>query len=141
MTGIENKLKADGIFVGKTQGASMEPMIKEGRDTVVIVPPVFPLKKGDVPVYRRDDHYTMHRIVAVMKNGYLICGDNRTDLERGITDSDIIGVLTAFYQDGKYVECTDKQYLDYVRKVLWRTPFKVVAALAKNAVKKLFGRK
>lgn len=137
MTGIENRLRTDGMFVGKTQGNSMEPMLKEGRDTVIITPPVFPLKKGDVPVYRKDGHYTMHRIVAVTRHGYIICGDNRTDLEHNVTDSDIIGVLTAFYQDGKYIECSDEAYLRYVHKVLAHTPFKVVTALGKIALKKV----
>lgn len=45
----------------------MFPMVMEGKDTVIIVPPEFPLKKYDVPVYRRDGHYTMHRIVKVTK--------------------------------------------------------------------------
>lgn len=138
MTGIENRLKTDGVFVGKTQGTSMEPMLKEGRDTVIITPPVFPLKVGDVPVYRKDGHYTMHRIVAVTKKGYIICGDNRSDLEIGVCESDIVGVLTAFYQDGRYVECTDENYLKYVRKVLFCTPFKVVSALGRIAFRKIF---
>ncbi|MBP3361797.1 MAG: S24/S26 family peptidase [Clostridia bacterium] len=87
MNNIENELKEKGIYIGKTQGDSMQPMLKEGRDTVIIVPPVFPLKKYDVPVYRRGGHYTMHRIVKATKRGYVICGDNRTHLEKDITKS------------------------------------------------------
>lgn len=137
MNGIEEKLKTEKIFVGKTQGDSMQPMLKEGRDTVIIVPPVFPLKKYDVPVYRRQDHYTMHRIVGVTKKGYIICGDNRTHLERDITDNDIIGVLAAFYHDGKYVECTDEEYLRYARKICRKLPFKIFTGKVKSAFRKI----
>lgn len=137
MNGIEEKLKTEKIFVGKTQGDSMQPMLKEGRDTVIIVPPVFPLKKYDVPVYRRQDHYTMHRIVGATKKGYIICGDNRTHLERDITDNDIIGVLAAFYHDGKYVECTDEEYLRYARKNCRKLPFKIFARKVKSAFRKI----
>ena len=137
MNGIEEKLKTEKIFVGKTQGDSMQPMLKEGRDTVIIVPPVFPLKKYDVPVYRRQDHYTMHRIVGVTKKGYIICGDNRTHLERDITDNDIVGVLTAFYHDGKYIECTDEEYLRYARKICRKLPFKIFARKVKSAFRKI----
>ena len=97
MKGIEKALKEDEIFVGKTQGDSMYPMLVSGRDRVIIKPPVFPMKKYDVVVYRRDDHYTMHRIVKVTRKGYVICGDNRVNLETDITDKDIVGVLVAFY--------------------------------------------
>ena len=105
MKGIEKALKEDKLFIGKTEGDSMYPMLISGRDSVVIKPPVFPLKKYDVPVYRRDGHYTMHRIVKVTRKGYIICGDNRTHLEMDITDKDIVGVLTAFHHNGKFIEC------------------------------------
>lgn len=137
MKGIEETLKTDKIFIGKTQGDSMYPMLVEGRDTVIIVPPVFPLKKYDVPVYRRDGHYTMHRIVRATKKGYVICGDNRTHLERDITDNDIVGVLEAFYHNGKYVECTDKKYLQYARKICRKLPFKIFARKIKSIYKKI----
>ena len=137
MNGIEETLKTEKIFIGKTQGDSMQPMLVEGRDTVIIVPPKFPLKKYDVPVYRRDGHYTMHRIVKANKKGYVICGDNRTHLERDITDNDIVGVLEAFYHNGKYVECTDKKYLQYARKICRKLPFKIFARKVKSAFRKI----
>ena len=137
MNGIEETLKTEKIFIGKTEGDSMYPMLKEGRDTVIIVPPVFPLKKYDVPVYRRGDHYTMHRIVRINKKGYVICGDNRTHLERDITDKDIVGVLTAFYHNGQYVECTDKKYLRYARKKCFVLPFKIMAGKVKSLFRKM----
>lgn len=117
MTGVEKALRENGVYVGKTQGNSMLPMLKEGRDTVVVVTPSFPLKKYDVPLYRRDDHLTMHRIVRVTKNGYIICGDNRINLEKDITDTDIIGVLKGFYRDGKYIDVSCKEYISYSKKI------------------------
>ncbi len=137
MKNIERVLAEKKIFVGKTQGCSMNPMLVEGRDTVVITPPEFPLKKYDVPVYRRDDHYTMHRIVKVTKKGYVICGDNCTRLERDITDKDIVGVLTAFYRDGEFVECTDKEYLEYARRVVRNHPVRWAKHFIKRVKRKL----
>ncbi len=115
----------------------MEPMLREGRDTVIIVPPVFPLKKGDVPVYRRDDHYTMHRIVRVTPRGYLICGDNRACLERDIKDKDIIGVLAAFYRDGEYVSCEDSAYLSYTARALRSYPRRVLCGYITKGFRKI----
>lgn len=134
MRGIEQALKEDKIFIGKTQGDSMFPMLVEGRDSVVIVPPKFPLKKYDVPVYRRGGHYTMHRIVKVTDKGYIICGDNRTHLEKDITDQDIIGVLAAFYHNDKLIMCTEKAYIRYAKKACRSLPIRFI----KNGIKRIF---
>lgn len=124
MSEIEQALKERGIYMTKTQGDSMNPMLYDGS-RVIITPPHFPLKKYDVPVYRRGDHYTMHRIVGITRKGYVICGDNRICLERDITDDDIIGVLSSFYNsEGNLIECTDKEYIRYAKKVCRGLPLR-----------------
>ena len=137
MQGIENILREQKIFIGKTAGDSMEPMLCEGRDTVIVVPPTFPLKKGDVPVYRRNGHYTMHRIVKVTRRGYIICGDNRVIPERDVREEDIIGVLTAFYQDKTYVSCTDADYIRYTKKVCRSYPRRLLGWFFTRLVRKI----
>lgn len=136
--GLEQQIKETGIYMGKTVGDSMSPMLVQERDTVIIKAPVFPLKKYDVPVYRRGDGYTMHRIIKVKKNGdYIICGDNRTKKERDVTEDMIVGVLFAFYQDGKYVECTDPEYIRYSKKVCRSYPIRYTKHLFERIVRKL----
>lgn len=127
MKGLEESLKENGIYVTVTKGNSMNPMLVEGRDRVVIIPPEFPLKKYDVPVYRKLGHYTMHRIVKVTKKGYIICGDNRADLERDVAQSDIVGMLEGFYQGDKYISRSDKEFLQY--------GINAVKALSKRRIK------
>ena len=136
MKGIEETLKENKLFIGKTQGDSMEPMLVENRDSVFIIPPVFPLKKYDVPVYRRDGHYTMHRIIKTTKKGYIICGDNRTHLEKDITDREIVGVLTAFYHNGKFIKCTDKEYIKYSKNVCRSLPLRKIKSILKRIFRK-----
>lgn len=85
------------------------PLIKQGRDIIVIErKPEGRLKRLDIPLYRRDTDppgkYVLHRILWVRKNDYLISGDNRRNLERGITDRHIIGVLKAMVRDGKEID-------------------------------------
>ncbi len=137
MKGLEEALLENKIFIGKTEGDSMYPMLVEGRDTVIITPPKFPLKKLDVPVYRRDSHYTMHRIVKVTKKGYIICGDNRSHLERDIKDEDIVGVLFAFYREGQYIECTDSEYLKYSKRICRGVYFRLLKRLVKKIFRKV----
>ena len=137
MKNIETELRENKIYIGEICGNSMEPMLKKGVDRVIIVPPEFPLKKYDVPVYRRNGHYTMHRIVKVTKRGYVICGDNRGNLERDITDKDIIGVLSGFYHNGEFTDCTDADYIMYVRKNQRRLPLRVIKAAILRIIRKI----
>ncbi len=137
MQGIESILREKKIFIGKTAGDSMEPMLREGRDTVIVVPPTFPLKKGDVPVYRKSGHYTMHRIVRKTRRGYIICGDNRVIPERDVREEDIIGVLAAFYHGETYVSCTDAAYIRYTKKVCRAYPRRLFRSFLTRIVRKI----
>lgn len=137
MDRIEKAIEEKGIYAGKTVGNSMNPMLVEGRDTVLIKKPEFPLKKYDIPVYRRLDHYTMHRIIRVTKRGYVINGDNRPDLERDITDKDIVGVLAAFYRNGEYIECGSKEELRYAKRARLTYPIRFLRSFPKRLRAKL----
>ncbi len=144
MVDIEKILEEKGIYAAKTVGNSMNPMLVQGRDTVIIKKPCFPLKKFDIPVYRRKDHYTMHRIVKVTKNGYVINGDNRPDLERDITEKDIVGVLAAFYHKGVYVECGSSVDIGFAKRARRTYPLrflKSVVIRAKRKIKRIFKKK
>ena len=75
---------------------------------------------------------------SLTRKGYIICGDNRTNLERDITDNDIIGVLTAFYHNGKFVKCTDEAYIRYSIKVCRSLPVRIVKNTIKRILKKIY---
>ena len=96
----------------------MLPLIRQGRDLLVIIPPTGRLKKYDVPLYKRDrGQYVLHRILSIRDKDYVICGDNRWSREYGITDSHIIGVLTAIIRDGKEIPMSDWRLRFYAH--LW----------------------
>ena len=137
MKGLEESLKQNGIYITLTKGDSMNPMLVEGRDKVVIVPPEFPLKKYDVPVYRKMGHYTMHRIVRLTKNGYIICGDNRAVLEKNVREEDIVGMLDGFYQGDKYIDRHDKEFLQYGIDAVVTLPKRRIKYFFKRVVRKI----
>ena len=83
---IEDVLKEDRIFVSTTVGVSMYPMLRSRRDTIIIEPYEGRLKKYDIPLYKRGSRYVLHRIVDVLPDSYVICGDNCMEKEYGITD-------------------------------------------------------
>lgn len=99
---FEEVLSRDGRLIYTNVGDSMLPLLREGRDLLVIEPPKGRLKKYDVPLYRRDSgKYVLHRVLRVRERDYVLCGDNRWSKETGITDRHILGVLTARIRDGK----------------------------------------
>ena len=69
---FEDILARDGKLVYKTRGVSMEPMLRQNRDLVVIRVPSSRLKKYDVALYKRGDNYVLHRVVGVGDGHYLI---------------------------------------------------------------------
>lgn len=99
---ILEKLEAGGDVVIPVTGTSMRPLLKTGRDSVVLCSPPNKLNKNDIPLYRRSDgHFVLHRVVGEDKNGYILCGDNQTEKEYGIKHSQIIGVLKYIDRNGK----------------------------------------
>lgn len=100
-------------------GVSMNPMLRQGRDLFTVKAKTAErCKKYDVVLYRRPPcHYVLHRIVKVREKDYVILGDNCIAKEYGITDDDIIGVLTEFIRDGKTISAGSRLYRLYAR--LW----------------------
>lgn len=112
---FEEILNRDGRLIYSSVGDSMLPMIKQGRDLLVIEKPAGRLKRYDIPLYKRDNgRYVLHRILKVRDKDYVICGDNRYRPEYGITDRHIIGVLTAVITDGVEKSLTGMRYGLYV---------------------------
>lgn len=133
-TGIKNAdeaLKEQEEVAVLTAGTSMQPMLREHRDIAIIERVNRKLRANDVPLYRKSgyDKLVLHRILKVTKNGYVIRGDNLFTKEYDVTDDDIVGVLKAFYRDGKYYDCQKSKayrlYVFFIRaaypaKFLWR---------------------
>ena len=111
---FEDVLARDGKLIYTGVGTSMLPMLRQRRDLLIIRPAAGPLRKYDVPLYRRDTgKYILHRIVKVRPDGYVLCGDHQWRREYGITDRHIVGVLTAFVRDGREISVTDRRYRLY----------------------------
>ena len=110
---IARLISEEGRFVGTTSGVSMEPLFSDRRDTIIVVKTDKRLKKYDIPLYKRGDNYILHRVVRVLPDSYVICGDNCEELEYGVTDSDILGVLVAFYRKDKYYTVESSIYRIY----------------------------
>ena len=113
-TTFEEILSRDGTLVYRTRGVSMEPMLRQNRDLVIIQVPASRLKKYDVALYRRGNDYVLHRVMEVRPDHYLIRGDNTFSMEN-VPDEAVIGVLTGFRRKGKPVRIESAGYRFYVR--------------------------
>lgn len=129
---FEEEIQKNGKIIYTNVGDSMMPLIKQGRDVLIISKTDGRLKKYDVPLYKRDNsQYVLHRILKVRKNDYVICGDNRYVKEYGITDKHIVGVLSGMIRKGKEISTDDVRYRVYVH--LW-CDFFVVRAFLLRAI-------
>lgn len=134
---IEEILQQNGFYISTTVGTSMYPMLRNRQDTIVIRPVTQPLRKYDVPLYKRQDDYVLHRIVKVTPKGYVICGDNCLNREYGITDQQIIGVLSEFIRGEKEVDLNSIEYKSYCRIWVATYPVRYLLKIGYILLKKL----
>ena len=112
---IEEVIGGGGEFRLFPRGTSMLPLLKEGRDSVILVSPTV-LKKRDICLYRRaDGSYILHRLMYFDRNGApVFCGDNQTALEKGVPRENIIAVASAYYKGEKRIAIAAFSYRFYV---------------------------
>ena len=128
---FEEILENEGRLTYSNVGVSMLPLIRQGRDLVVIDRPRGRLKKYDVPLYRRTKgEYVLHRVLKVCEHDYILCGDNQWAAESGITDEQVLGVMTAVIRDGKTLSAADWRYRLYVH--IWCDLFPLRALIVRG---------
>ena len=139
-TTYEQELAKNGKLIYTTVGMSMRPFLRSGEDMMVIE-----AKKDqrfsarDVVLYRRKSgKYVLHRIMWVRPEDYVLCGDNCWDLERGIRDEQILGVLTTVIRNGKQMDVTDKGYRAKVYAWWLLYPLRAVVIWNRNKLEKLW---
>ena len=140
---ITEKLEAGGTVTFTPHGESMLPMLRDGQDIVVLSKPKGRLHLYDLPLYRRSNgSFVLHRVIDFDNDGsYVMCGDNQFRKEHGIKDSDIIGVVTAFYRKGKAYTTDAIFYRLYVSFWYHTRVFRGAYRLAKRKAVKFFGIK
>ena len=140
---IIEKLEMGGTVTFTPHGESMLPMLRDGEDVVVLSKPKGRLHLFDIPLYRRKDgSFVLHRVIDFQRDGsYVLCGDNQFYKERGIKDSDVIAVVTAFYRKGKAYTTDAIFYRLYVSFWYHTRVFRGAYRLAKRKAVRFFGIK
>ncbi len=118
-TTYEEYLEKNGTLIYRNTGTSMLPLLKQGRDLFIVKKKnQSRCKKYDVVLFKRTNNkYVLHRIIKVNKDNYTIRGDNCVNKEYGVTDENVLGVMTSFIRKGKKYTVENKLYKIY--SVLW----------------------
>lgn len=96
---IEEVVSTDGEFRLYPKGTSMLPLIRQGKDSVILVKPSL-LSSKDIVLYKRsNDQFVLHRIIKINGDDLILCGDNQSELEKGIKSTDVIAKVKAVYID------------------------------------------
>lgn len=114
---FEQELARHGSFLYTGSGRSMLPLIRPARDIIEIGRPEGRCRKFDVVLFRSGDRCVLHRIIRVGAEDYTLAGDFNHNVERHVTDAQIIGVMRAITRDGKRITPDQFGYRCYVR--LW----------------------
>ena len=146
---IEEILAGGGEFRMYPKGTSMLPLIKQGKDSVVLKRNFeVGAKKNDIAFYRRvGGQFVLHRVMRVEKDGsFTMCGDNQTQLEYGIKKEQIIGYVDRLYKGEKKYSFNSLGYKLYIffwcfmpYRRTWRFIRGKLSGL-KRRLKKLFGK-
>ncbi len=140
---IEEILANHGSFAWICRGFSMRPLIHAKRDVVYIRTVDRPLCPLDIVLYRRqhgaagEKQYVLHRIMQSDGDVCYILGDNTVNLER-VPKSDILGIMTGLYRNGKEYDLRSLRYRLYLK--FWIRPWKLRVPLLrlKLVFKRLF---
>ncbi len=132
---FEEQLRSTGKLIYTNKGISMMPLIREGRDVMVIEDcSGSEVQRLDAVLFTREQRqpegasktkkdYVLHRVMRINPDGtFWIIGDNCTSGEI-VRGEQIIGRLTAVIRDGRTVSTSDAGYRRYVN--LWCRPYRL----------------
>ena len=138
MSSIGEYLDSAGKLIYSNKGTSMLPLLRQGKDMFIITKKSSErCKKGDVVLFRRGNDNVLHRVVKVNPDSYDILGDNCIDYERGITDSDIMGIMTNFIRNGTEHSIHEIPYRIYSFIMLHTIPARIFAKKVLNHARRL----
>ncbi len=138
---IEEGIRQKGSYRFYPKGISMLPLIRENVDSVVLTA-AGEVKKYDIVLYLRDNgQYVLHRVVAVGREGFDMCGDNQCFAEKGIRSEQIKARVSGLYRGEEYVSLDGRDYLKYAKRRAASIPYRRLRVILKAYLNKIIGKK
>ena len=137
---IRALLAEGGVFSFKPYGTSMLPTIHEGRDSVSIVRLDGRASLYDILLYKRPNgKFVLHRVIAVGEEDYTLVGDNRLQIEYGVREDWIVGVLSAVhYPNGKTLLRGTRAFYRAGRRAHRAYPLRRIRAAIRTRLGRIF---
>lgn len=115
---VERLLNEGGEVMITIRGNSMQPVLRDGRDKVVLRRyEGSEVLRGEVMLFRYRGGHVLHRVVSVEGERITFAGDGNYKLYEQAQRSDIVARMVAYIKDGRRVECTGREWRRYSR--LW----------------------
>ena len=110
------QLEKFNVIAFVPKGNSMYPFFKDKGQTVYIEKKTKRLKPYEVGLFiRSDGNIVLHRVIEVLDNGYVFCGDSVFESETVLEDN-VIGILSAYEKGRKKVDFSSS---DIVKAEKW----------------------
>ena len=87
----------------KPKGNSMVPVIRSGRDTVVLSPVTGELKTGDILLFVVGGKHVLHRLVSIDGDRLTMMGDGNSRGMECCLRSDVVAIVTKIIREGKSI--------------------------------------
>lgn len=108
-------LESEGEFRIYPRGTSMLPLLREKKDSVVLIKPADPIKKNDIILFKKSSgQYILHRVTATEKDSYTTCGDHLHIPEYNVKPEQIIGIVNKIYRNDKLFDTKKLPYRIYL---------------------------
>ena len=139
---IEEKINEEGKVIFTPKGVSMLPTIEGDVDSVSLVKPTFPLKKYSIALYKRESgDYVLHRVVGKKNGTYIMRGDNQFDKEKGIDESQIMGVVKTYTHNGEVYDAYGPDNNSYAKRLNRRIKLLKIRRFLGKIKRKILGAK
>lgn len=110
---VEETVKNGGSIKIKIAGYSMYPLVTSRRDSVLLTE-AEKIKKGDVPLIKREDgSYVLHRVVGIKNGALMLRGDYEQKTEYPVNPERVMAMAKGFYRKEKYIDCNSFLYKLY----------------------------
>ena len=139
---IEDTVKKGGSMPLVVTGNSMNPFMKDGRDTVWLEAcKESDYRRGKILLFRREDgKIVLHRVKKVLHDGILVMhGDAQYWCEE-IKEEQVLAVVTFIERNGKKTSCNSLTYK--IKIELWQLfkPVRLLLCRVQRKIKKVFGK-
>jgi signal peptidase I len=108
-------------------GFSMSPFIRNG-DIITVIPPHKKIRFGDVVVFinPKNNKLTVHRVIHISRDGYLVQGDTNHASDGYITQTNILGRVICVEHRGRQTRFglgIDRILIAFMSRRNWLVPF------------------